>query len=620
MKLKTRPIDMIALSRLTDSGIDPLIARLYAARGIRGPEDCELALAGMLPPRMLGLDDAAREVADAIAAEATIVVVGDFDCDGATGVATAVTGLRAMGANVDYLVPSRFADGYGLSPRVVDVAADHPRIGPAELLITVDNGIGAHAGIDRANELGIPVVVTDHHLAGTTLPAAAAIVDPNQPGCPFPSKSIAGVGVMLYLLTAVRTQLRDDGHFADRKAPALGELLDLVALGTVADIVGLDQNNRRLVAAGLERIRGGRARPGIRALFEVAGKSIRQATVADLGFLIGPRINAAGRLADMSLGIECLLATSDDAALEMASELDRINRERREIEQVMRDQAEAATIDCPPERRSLVVFDPGWHQGVVGLVATRIKDRHHRPCIALAPEAEGDANGTLRGSGRSIPGLHLRDVLDVVDRRHPGLMLRFGGHAMAAGLTLAAGGRVAELEQAFEAAVAEVADASVFERELITDGPLESSEFTIETAERLDAEVWGQGFAVPLFSGRFRVLEQWVLKERHLKLVLVPDEPGEPGETREDDDIGRRARTAATGAAGRSGGVGRSGQAGRSGPAGRSGHGQAQRLDAIAFGRNEPLAEHATLTYRLKRDDFRSLPRLQLMVVDVIEG
>ena len=571
---------MVAFARLTEQGVDPLIARLYASRGVRGPADCELALAGMLPPTMLGLDEAATLVADAIGAEAPIVVVGDYDCDGATGVATAITGLRAMGAKVDYLVPSRFADGYGLSPRVVDAAADHPRLGPAELLITVDNGIGALAGIERANELGIPVVVTDHHLAGERLPDAAAIVDPNQPGCPFPSKSIAGVGVMLYLLTAVRGQLREIGHFEGRSPPPLGELLDLVALGTVADIVALDQNNRRLVAAGLERIRAGRARPGIRALFEVAGKSTRQATVSDFGFLIGPRINAAGRLADMSLGIECLLAADETSALEMATELDRINRERREIEQAMRDQAEATTIDCPPGQRSLVIHDPGWHQGVVGLVATRIKDRHHRPCIALAPETAGDADGALRGSGRSIPGLHLRDVLDVIDRRHPGLMLKFGGHAMAAGLTLAAGNRVAELEQAFEAAVAELADASVFERELVTDGPLEPSEFTIATAERLDAEIWGQGFAPPLFSGRFRVLSQQVLKARHLRLTLAPE-----------DDFG---------------GAG-------------AGRGRRLQIEAIAFGRNTLVGDRVTLTYRLQRDDFRATPQLKLMVADILD-
>ena len=586
MKLRTRPIDMLAVARLTEQGVDPLLARLYASRGVRGPADCDLALAGMLPPAMLGLDEAATLVADAIGAEAAIVVVGDYDCDGATGVATALTGLRAMGAKVDYLVPSRFADGYGLSPRVVDAAADHPRLGPAELLITVDNGIGAHAGIERANELGLPVVVTDHHLAGERLPDAAAIVDPNQPGCPFPSKSIAGVGVMLYLLTAVRSRLREIGHFEGSSPPSLGELLDLVALGTVADIVALDQNNRRLVAAGLERIRAGRARPGIRALFEVAGKSTRQATVSDFGFLIGPRINAAGRLADMSLGIECLLATDEAAAMEMATELDRINRERREIEQAMRDEAEAATVDCPPERRSLVIHDPGWHQGVVGLVATRIKDRHHRPCIALAPETEGDVDGALRGSGRSIPGLHLRDVLDVIDRRHPGLMLKFGGHAMAAGLTLAAGNRVAELERAFEAAVAELADATVFERELITDGPLEPSEFTIATAERLDAEVWGQGFAPPLFSGRFRVISQQVLKARHLRLTLAP----------EDGFDGTAP-----------------------GPAPGPGRGRRLQLEAIAFGRNTPVGDRVTLTYRLQCDDFRATPQLKLMVTDILD-
>lgn len=573
MKLKTRSVDMLAMARLTDQGIDPLLARLFASRGVREPADCDLALAGMLAPKMLGLDEAADLVADAVMAEAPICIVGDYDCDGATGVACGVLGLRAMGAVVDYLVPSRFADGYGLSPRVVDAALDHPRLGQAELIITVDNGIGAHAGIDRANELGLPVVVTDHHLAGATLPAAAAIVDPNQPGCPFPSKSIAGVGVMLYLLTAVRSRLREEGHFADRPPPSLADLLDLVALGTVADIVGLDQNNRRFVAAGLERIRQGKARPGIRALFEVAGRATRQATVSDFGFLVGPRLNAAGRLADMSLGIECLLASDETAALEMAAELDRINRERREIEATMRSQAEAATVDCPSGRRSLVIADPGWHQGVVGLVATRIKDRHHRPCIALAPEVDGAWEGPLRGSGRSIPGLHLRDVLDAVDRRKPGLILRFGGHAMAAGLTLAPGNRVAELEEAFEAVVAETADPDIFEREVVTDGPLDPDDFTVATADRLDAEVWGQGFAAPVFSGRFRVLQQMVLKDRHLKLRLETED----------------------------------------------GQGRGLQLEAIAFGRREHLGPQAVIAYRLQRDDFRSTPRLTLHVVDVLD-
>ena len=580
MKLRTRAIDHLALARLTDQGLDPLRARLFASRGVRNRDDCDLSIERMLPPRMLGLEAAAERVAEAILAGAAIVVVGDYDCDGATGVACAVAGLRALGATIDYLVPSRFADGYGLSPRVVDAAAVHPRVGRAALIVTVDTGIGAIAGVDRANELGIPVIVTDHHLPGPVLPAAAAIVDPNQVGCPFPAKSIAGVGVMFYLVVAVRARLRALGRFtadSGRKEPALAALLDLVALGTVADIVALDQNNRRFIAAGLGRIRSGRARPGIRALFQVAGRAPRQATAGDLGYLIGPRINAAGRLADMSLGIECLLAADADAAMGMAEELDRLNRERREIEAGMNAQAQAATIDCPPEQRTLVVFDTGWHHGVIGLVASRIKDRHHRPCIALAPEAPGDADGPLRGSGRSIAGIHLRDVLDAIDRRHPGLLQRFGGHAMAAGLTLAPG-RVADLAAAFEAAVTATVDAEVFERELLTDGPLSPAELSLATAERIDTEVWGQGFAPPLFSGRFRVLQQRLIQDRHLRLVLQPAE-----------DM----------------------------PA----HGSAsQRFEAICFGRCEPLPALAAIAYRLQRDDWQAMPRLSLVVVEVFEG
>ncbi len=577
MKLRVRPVDLLAFARLTDQGVDPLRARLFAARGIRSREDCDLSIDGMLAPRMLGLDEAAARVAEAIVAGSPIVVVGDYDCDGATGVACGVTGLRALGARVDYLVPSRFADGYGLSPRVADAAADHPRLGRAALIVTVDNGIGAVAGVDRANALGIPVVVTDHHLPGPVLPAAAAIVDPNQPGCPFPAKTIAGVGVMFDLLAAVRARLRSSGWFGPQRAePRLSSLLDLVALGTVADIVALDQNNRRFVAAGLARIRAGRARPGLQALFQVAGRAPRQATAADLGFLIGPRINAAGRLADMSLGIECLLASDTDTALAMATELDRLNRERRELQAGMQAQALETTVDCPPTRRSLVVFDAGWHQGVIGLVASRLKDHHHRPCIALAPETVGDGSGPLRGSGRSIAGIHLRDVLDAVDRRYPGLLLRFGGHAMAAGLTLAPG-RVTDLEAAVEEVVTAMVDASVFERELVTDGPLAAEELSLDTVERIDAEVWGQGFAPPVFSGRFRILNQRLIQDRHLRLVL------------------ESADSVAPGAGG-------------------------QRFDAICFGRNTPLPDQAALAYRLQRDDYQAMPRLSLVVVDVLDA
>lgn len=563
MRLHTRPVDALAQQRLLDAGFTPLLARLLAARGIARAEDARLELAGLLPPSSLaGIPEAARLLSDAIDRQEPVVVVGDYDCDGATAIAVAVLGLRAMGARVDYLVPNRFENGYGLTPEVAALAAAHPRLGKPALLVTVDNGIASVAGVAHAHALGMKVLVTDHHLPGDQLPDADVIVNPNQPGCRFPSKCIAGVGVMFYLLTALRALRRELGRFggADREPP-LAPLLDLVALGTVADVVPLDRNNRILVAAGLQRMRAGRCRPGIAALLQVARRSARTVDAADLGFAVGPRLNAAGRLADMSLGVECLLADDFDRAMSLAESLDRINQERRGIEQEMREQALLRLSDADPSRRALVVHDPSWHHGVIGLVASRVKDRHHRPCIALAPQDDE----VLRGSGRSIAGVHLRDALDLVDKRHPGMLLKFGGHAMAAGLSL----RRTDLpafEAAFESAVATLADPEAFVPGLLTDGPLAADEICLAAIEQLDSQIWGQGFAQPLFSGRFTVLAQRLIKERHLKLDLALE--AEP----------RR------------------------------------RFKAIFFGRTEALPAQAVLAYRLQRDEYLDAASVCLQV------
>jgi single-stranded-DNA-specific exonuclease len=449
--------------------------------------------------------------------------VGDYDADGATGSALAVRGLRQLGAaRVSYLVPSRFAFGYGLSPEVVDAAASST----PDLLLTVDNGIASIAGVRRARELGIPVIVTDHHLPGSELPDAAAIVNPNLPGDPFPSKHLAGVGVIFYVLAAVRARLRADGWFGQgRPEPNLAELLDLVALGTVADVVTLDDNNRILVEQGLRRMRAGRASPGVRALLEVAGRRPEQVTARDLGFAAGPRLNAAGRLTDMSLGVECLLTDDLARAASIARELDALNTQRREIEDAMREQAEAmldealAAHDHAP---ALCLYDDRWHQGVTGILAARIRERYHRPVIAFAPADDG----LLRGSARSIDGLHVRDLIDAVVKRHPDLVVRFGGHAMAAGLTL----RPAMIDPFRDAFVAEVrrelGDLPPV-RELVSDGELPPEAHDLATAELLRlAGPWGKGFPEPLFDGHFRVIDQRLVGERHLRLRLATEAGG----------------------------------------------------------------------------------------------
>lgn len=498
--------------------VPPLLRRIYQARGATDLPQARPKLAQMLPPSMLGLDAAARLLAGAIDEDRHIVVVGDFDCDGATACATAVRGLRMLGARrVSHAVPNRQVHGYGLSAALVaELAVLQP-----ELLVTVDHGIACHPGIEAARERGWQVLVTDHHLPGKTLPAADVIVNPNQPGCGFPGKSLAGVGVVFYVLLALRRHLRDAGRLGAAE-PDLGRLLDLVAVGTVADLVPLDANNRALVAAGLRRLRAGAGNPGLMALAEVSGRELQRLTAADIGFAVAPRLNAAGRLEDMALGIECLLSDDPGHARELATALDRINRERRAVQQAMTDQAEAAVSTlrlAGPPPVAACLFDASWHAGVVGLVASKIKDRLHRPVVAFAPAApDGDE---LRGSARSIPGLHIRDVLAMVDARNPGLVGRFGGHAMAAGLSLARG-RLEAFEQAFTACVGELVDPSMLQAELLSDGELAPAELCHASALALrDGGPWGQGFPEPQFDGEFEVLGWRQVGERHLRLELA---------------------------------------------------------------------------------------------------
>jgi single-stranded-DNA-specific exonuclease len=513
LKLAPRSFPEAAALSLRQSGLPPLLARLYAARGVQAPEEMKHKLAELLPyTELKHCEAAAARLADAIARGEKLLVVADYDADGATACAVAVTGLAALGAKVEYIVPNRFEYGYGLSPEIARLAAEHK----PDLLITVDNGIAAHAGIEEARRLAMEVLVTDHHLPGDTLPDAL-IVNPNQPGCTFPSKNLAGVGVMFYVLIALRSELRKRGAFAGKTEPNLAELLDLVALGTVADVVRLDANNRLLVAQGLARMRKGQARPGIQALFAAAGRKPERAGAEDLGFVIGPRLNAAGRLADMSVGIECLLAGDEGIAKKLAGELDRLNRERREIETDMQDQA-LALLDgiIVTDGASLTLFDPAWHQGVVGLLASRLKERHHRPTLIFADGGDG----LLKGSGRSIPGLHLRDALDAVDRKHPGLILKFGGHAMAAGLTLRRES-LDTFKTAFETVSRQSLSAADLEKVIETDGELSPAECTLENAEALRNAVWGQGFPAPAFHGEFTVQSQRLVGEKHLKLRLA---------------------------------------------------------------------------------------------------
>lgn len=507
--------------------VPPALQRIYAARGVCTPAEGELKLARLLPPDALGqLSEAAELLAAAITGQKHIVVVGDFDCDGATGTAVAVRGLRLLGATrVSYQVPHRVTHGYGLSPALVD----HLEAFAPDLVLTVDSGIACHAGIAAAKARGWQVLVTDHHLPGEVLPAADVIVNPNLGGDAFPSKALAGVGVVFYLLLALRRHLRDGGAFAHGE-PDLSSLLDLVAVGTVADLVALDYNNRLLVSAGLRRLRQGQCQPGLQALAELAGKDLSQLTASDIGFGIAPRLNAAGRLEDMALGIECLLCDEPRRARELASVLDRINGERKGIQQQMVDAAEALVAAVPLDGESLppvlCLRDDTWHPGVVGLVASRLKDRMHRPVFAFAPSEPGSP--MLKGSARSIPGLHIRDALAAVDALNPGLVERFGGHAMAAGLSLPAA-NFERFRTALEAQVATMLTPEQLRSELLSDGELSAAEIGRPLAEQLRlAGPWGQGFAEPLFDGVFKVLQWRQIGERHLKLSLVPEQGGAP--------------------------------------------------------------------------------------------
>jgi single-stranded-DNA-specific exonuclease len=516
MRIVERPYAEADFRALIAAGLHPVLARVYAARRIRSAAELDDDFSRLLPPASLAhCERAAVLLADAIAAGRKLLIVADYDADGATACAVGVRALRQFGAQVDYLVPNRFELGYGLTPELVDIAAQRQ----PDLLITVDNGIASVEGVERARALGIATLITDHHLPAAELPRAECIVNPNQPDCGFASKALAGVGVMFYVMLALRAELRKRGAYEGRAEPKLAALTDLVALGTVADVVPLDANNRILVAQGLKRLRGGQGKAGLEALLRAAGRSAAQANGFDLGFVLGPRLNAAGRLADMSLGIECLVTDDEARAANCAQELDRLNRERRRIEGEMLEQARAAAeaiADAPGA--ACTFFDPGWHQGVVGILASRLRERLHRPVICFA-SANGDE---LRGSGRSIPGFHLRDCLDLVSKRAPGLILRFGGHAQAAGLTL----RESDLERFREilsAVAGETMPREALTRTVETDGALEPSQLSLGLAQQLEARIWGQGFPQPLFCDTFALENQRVVGDKHTKLKLVKD-------------------------------------------------------------------------------------------------
>ncbi len=564
MKLLTRDVPPRSAWTLEQAGVHPLLARLFAARGVHSPDELDDALARLLPPTGLkGAQDAARLLADAMAANQHLCIVADYDCDGATACAVAVRGLRMLGAQqVSYLVPDRVVDGYGLTPPI----AQRVKAQGADVLITVDNGIASIEGVAAAQALGLQVLVTDHHLPAQQLPTAEVIVNPNQPGCDFPSKSMAGVGVVFYVLLALRAELRQRGRFDAATQPKLDALLPLVAMGTVADVVKLDANNRRLVAQGLKRVRAGALPPGMAALFRAAGREASRATTFDFGFALGPRINAAGRLADMTLGIECLLTDDPGRADELARQLDAINRERRVIEGDMREMAmEMAESlfeegEAPPP--AVCMFDPDFHEGVVGIVASRLKDKLHRPTFVFAASTAPGKEHELKGSGRSIPGFHLRDALDLVAKRAPGVLLRFGGHAMAAGCTVAE-----EHFEVFEEALNQVAmewlDAATLQRRLETDGPLAPEYRRTELVDMLHSAVWGQGFAPPVFSEEVEVLSQRLVGDKHLSLKLRH---------------------------------------------------QGQPVDGIWFNRAEPLPSRVKLAYRLDADEWQGQKRVRFLI------
>jgi single-stranded-DNA-specific exonuclease len=508
-----RSLDEAAAATLAASGLSPLLAQLLAARGVKTPGQLEASLAGLIPPdRLTNNTRMAALLADAIVARRSLLVVGDYDADGATATAVMVRGLRMMGAMVDFLVPNRFEYGYGLTPEIVDLAAQSR----PDFIITVDNGIASVEGVARANALGMAVLVTDHHLPGDQTPAAACIVNPNQHGCDFPSKHLAGVGVAFYVMLGLRAEMRTRGVFEGKAEPNLTSLLDLVALGTVADLVRLDDNNRILVEQGLRRIRAGQCSPGILWLMRLAGREPASSCAQDLGFSVGPRLNAAGRLDDMTLGISCLLAEDDQSAHAMAQQLHALNHERKNIEADMQDSALAELDGLNAEGRySLSLYQPEWHQGVIGILASRIKERYHRPVIAFAQAGDG----VLKGSGRSIPGLHLRDALDLLSKREPDLILKFGGHAMAAGLSI----REDDIERfrlGFESVVAGLLTPADLESIIEVDGALAMDDMHWDMAVALQRQVWGQGFPPPVFCDQFEVVAQRIVGGKHLKLTL----------------------------------------------------------------------------------------------------
>ena len=570
MRICPRDIPPRSCWALEQAGIHPLLARLYAARGITSATEIDDDLTHLLPPGDLaGSEQAAHLLADAIAANRHICVVADYDCDGATACAVALRGLRLLGAQqTSYLVPDRISDGYGLTPAI----ADRVHALGAELLLTVDNGIASVEGVSHAQSLGLQVVVTDHHLPGDTLPAANALVNPNLPDCPFSSKNLAGVGVMFYVLLALRSELRRRGAFPAQEQPRLDTLLPLVALGTVADVVRLDANNRRLVAQGLKRIRRGQQPAGMAALFAVSGRAVQTASTFDLGFALGPRINAAGRLANMGLGIELLLCDDAAHAAPLAQQLDTINRERRNTESGMREHALALASELfdtdamPPA--AISVFDERFHEGVVGIVASRIKDTWHRPTFMFAASGAPGKTHELKGSGRSIAGFHLRDALDLLAKRHPGVLLKFGGHAAAAGCTVAR-----DQFPVFEAALRQIAgewlDAATLQRTLQTDGALSAEFRRADIAASLQQAIWGHGFDAPLFNEHMEVLQQRLVGEKHLKLQLRH---------------------------------------------------QGNVVDGIFFGRTAPLPAHAHLAYRLDINQWQGQQSVQFVVEGIEEA
>ena len=593
MKIIQRTIDSEAQKSLEAAGINPLLAKLYAARGVVSASELDVALGNLITPEKLtNAGKMAQLLAEAIAAKKSILVIGDYDADGATATAVAVKGLKMFGAQVDFLVPNRFEYGYGLTPEIVQLAAQNK----PDIIVTVDNGIASVDGVAAANVLGIQVLITDHHLPAETTPQAACIVNPNQHGCAFPSKNLAGVGVMFYVLLALRAELRNRGAFAKKTEnslpePNLTELLDLVALGTVADLVKLDSNNRILVEQGLRRIRAGACSQGISAILKVAGRSIEKTNAQDLGFYVGPRLNAAGRLDDMRLGIQCLLADNMSDAQKIAQTLHELNLERRNIEADMQDGALASLDNIQVANQfSISLYEPSWHQGVVGILASRIKEKFHRPTIAFAEAGnlvsptevgvqqlktlDSDlrrndelevGNKILKGSGRSIAGLHLRDALDLVTKRHPSLILKFGGHAMAAGLSIKQADFLA-FQQAFEAVVSELLSPADLQAVIETDGSLEANNMSLEAAQLLACSVWGQGFAPPLFADAFSVVNQRIVGEKHLKLYLEKDK---------------------------------------------------KRFDAIFFGQTEFLPEQIQAVYQLQTNTYNGLQSVQLQLLNV---